>query len=49
MDKEVSIAKRPRQRADRRLGNTVLTAPKTAGTVTVGAKVGGKYTTAEPA
>ena len=47
MDKEVSIASdRGSVRTDE-LGNTVLTAPKTAGTVTVGAKVGGKYTTAE--
>ena len=47
MDKEVSIASdRGSVRTDE-LGNTVLTAPKTAGTVTVGAKVGGKYTAAE--
>ena len=47
MDKEVSIASDRGSVQTDELGNTVLTAPKTAGTVTVGAKVGGKYTTAE--
>jgi len=45
MDKEVSIASDRGSVQTDELGNTVLTAPKTAGTVTVGAKVGGKYTT----